>query len=65
MKDRLQKVVDHACAGIESVVGLHGGHSVREILSQFDDIFVKRALQRDPATRSQEISKLYQKLSLK
>ena len=52
-------------AGIESVVGFRGPNAVRELISQFNDYYLKRFLQKSPITRADEIAEMYRKVSLK
>ena len=52
-------------AGIESVVGFRGPNAVRELISQINDYYLKRFLQKSPITRADEIAEMYRKVSLK
>lgn len=59
------QTLDHTTAGIESVVGFRGPNAVRELISMFNDYYLKRFLQKDPTTRADEIAEMYRKVSLK
>ncbi len=52
-------------AGIESIIGARGQNEWREILGQFDDYVLKRILQKNPTTRAEQITDMYQKIAIR
>ncbi|VEL07815.1 unnamed protein product [Protopolystoma xenopodis] len=58
-------IIDQVLAGIETVSGERGRNLVREWCIRVDDRYVRRVLQRDPATHDHKIVKVYEKMALK
>ncbi len=63
--DLNENLADHALAGVESIIGNAGRNRLREIITRFDNRYIRQVLQRDPATHDQRIIKTYEKIALK